>query len=429
MQTFTDFFSFSDPNIRYVVLGTMLLSASAAIVGSFIVLKKKALVADAVSHSVLPGVCAAFLFAASKNTTLMVAGAFITGWLSLVTIDYITSTSKIKKDAAIGLVLSVFFGAGIVLLTYIQQSGNAAQSGLDHFLFGNAAALIGGDLMVFSVISLILLTTVTVYFKAFTLIAFDETYALSLGYPVRKLDLLLTSLTVLAVVTGITAVGVVLMAAMLITPAAAARYWTDSIRKMVWIAAVFGAFSGLAGAYISYIAPAMPTGPWMVVVSSAIAFFSFFFAPRKGIFSKMHKQYKNRRIISDENTLKLFYHLGEQTNDFHAARNYEDLISTRAFNETDLKRSLRKLSSHNYLSQDSNRWTLTPKGLVKATRVVRLHRLWELYLTNYMNIESDHVHDDAETIEHIITPELEQQLERQLGYPQKDPHDTIIPKY
>lgn len=428
MQHFIDFFSFADPNVRYVVLGDVLLSASAAMVGAFILLQKKALVGDAVSHSVLPGICAAFLFSGSKNTALMLVGAFITGWLALVTIDYIAAKSKLKKDAAIGLVLSVFFGAGMVMMTYIQQSGNAAQSGLDHFIFGKAATLIGTDLVIFSVLAAMLLIAVGLFFKAFALVAFDRPYAEALGYPVRKLDLLLTSLTVLAVVTGITAVGVVLMAAMLVTPAAAARYWTDNIRRMVAIAVAFGVFAGLAGAYISYTAPAMPTGPWMVVVSSVIAFLSFFFAPKKGIVPKLYTQRKNQRIIAEENTLKMFYHLGEQNSHFNGWRDLTELTRTREVNETLLKTTLRRLVSRQLLETKGHQWALTDAGYRKAARVVRLHRLWELYLTQYMDIAADHVHDDAETIEHIITPELERELEHQLGYPDRDPHDTEIPK-
>ncbi|SKB46082.1 manganese/zinc/iron transport system permease protein [Parapedobacter luteus] len=428
MQDITDFFSFSDPNVRYVVLGNILLSASAAMVGAFILLQKKALVGDAVSHAVLPGVCAAFLFSGSKNTALMLVGAFATGWLALITIDYIAAKSKIKKDAAIGLVLSVFFGAGMVMMTYIQQSGNAAQSGLDHFIFGNAATLVGTDLLVFSVLAAVLLLVVGIFFKAFALVAFDRPYAEALGYPVRRLDLLLTSLTVLAVVTGITAVGVVLMAAMLVTPAAAARYWTDNIRRMVGISVAFGVFAGFAGAYISYVAPAMPTGPWMVVVSSAIAFFSFFFAPRKGIVPRLYTQHKNRQVITEENTLKMFYHLGERNSHFDGQRSLEELASTREVNKTLLKTALRRLVAKGLLVVRANQWALTAAGYQKAMRVVRLHRLWELYLTKYMDIASDHVHDDAETIEHILTPELERELEHQLGYPDKDPHDTKIPK-
>ncbi|SEK79456.1 metal ABC transporter permease [Parapedobacter koreensis] len=428
MQNLIDFISFSDPNVRYVVLGNVLLAASAAMVGAFILLQKKALVGDAVSHAVLPGVCAAFLFSGSKNTALMLIGAFVSGWLALITIDYIAAKSKIKKDAAIGLVLSVFFGTGMVMMTYIQQSGNAAQSGLDHFIFGNAATLVGADLVVFSILAAVLLLAVGVFFKAFALVAFDKPYAEALGYPVRRLDLLLTSLTVLAVVTGITAVGVVLMAAMLVTPAAAARYWTDNIRRMVGIAVAFGVFAGLSGAYISYVAPAMPTGPWMVVVSSAIAFFSFFFAPRKGIVPRMYMQRKNQRVIVEENTLKMFYHLGERNSHFDGMRSLDELASTREVNKALLKTALRRLVAKGLLASRDGQWALTDAGHQKAMRVVRLHRLWELYLTKYMDIASDHVHDDAETIEHILTPELERELEHQLGYPDKDPHDTEIPK-
>src|SRR5690606_18584137 len=250
----------------------------------------------------------------------------------------------------------------------------------------------------------------------------------ALGYPVRKLDLLLTSLTVLAVVTGITSVGVVLMAAMLVTPGAAARYWTNNIRRMVAIAAAFGVFAGLAGAYISYIAPDMPTGPWMVVISSLIAFISFFFAPKKGIIPKLYAQRKNQRIIAEENTLKMFYHLGEPDHRFKEKRNLSELIQTRQVNEPLLKAALRRLANKQLLIVHGQQWALTDIGYQKAARVVRLHRLWELYLTRYMDIASDHVHDDAETIEHILTPELERELEHQLGYPDKDPHDTEIPK-
>lgn len=427
MKTLIEFFSFSDINVLYVVLGAMLLAASAAVVGSFTLMKKKALVGDAIAHSVLPGICAAFLFAGSKNTVLMVLGAFATGWLSLLAIDYITAKSKLKKDAAIGLVLSVFFGIGVVMLTFIQRSGNAAQSGLEHFLFGNAAALIGQDLAVFGILAIIIVGAVALFFNSFTLIAFNAEYAEVLGLPVRRLELLLTSLTVLAVVTGITAVGVVLMAAMLITPAAAARYWTDRIRTMVWIAAAFGAFSGLMGAFISFLAPAMPTGPWMVVVSSIIAFFSFFCAPRKGILQRARRQRKNRRLIAKENTLKLFYQLGERTDGFFNPRTFDELRLAREIGDVALRLALRQLTQSRLLARQNESWALTEAGLTEAARVVRLHRLWELYLTKRMNIATDHVHDDAEAMEHVITPELERELERELGFPSKDPHDSPIP--
>lgn len=428
MDDLVTFFSFSDPNIRYVVFGSILLAASSAIVGCFTLLKKKALVGDAVAHSVLPGVCAAFLFTGTKNISFLICGAFFTGWMSLLLIDYIVAHSKIKKDTAIGLVLSVFFGVGIVLLTFIQQSGNSSQSGLDSFIFGKAAALVGTDLVTFGVIAIILLVIVSVFFKELTLVAFDENFAKSLGFPVKSLDMLLTTLTVLAVVTGITAVGVVLMAAMLITPGAAARYWTDNIRKMVIIAAIFGALSGILGAYISYVAPSMPTGPWMVVTSSFIAVISFFCAPKKGIFAKWVRNNVNKTTMRDENTLKAFYHLGERDENFELPRSMATLADKQRIGEKQLKKSLISLCSKGLIKETAEKWILTKTGVQDAARIIKLHRLWELYLTNYMHIAPDHVHDDAETIEHIITPEIENELEHLLGYPSDDPHKQKIPR-
>jgi manganese/zinc/iron transport system permease protein len=427
MENLIEFLSLSDANVRYVVLGSMLLAASSAIVGTFTLLKKKALVGDAVAHSVLPGVCLAFILSGVKNPIYLIVGAFLTGWLSLVLIDLITSKSKIKEDTAIGLILSVFFGIGILMLTVIQKSGNAAQSGLDHFLFGQAASLIGKDLVVFGSIAVIMIAGVWLFFKEFSLIAFDVNFAHSIGFPVRGLELVLTTLTVLAVVTGIQAIGVVLMAAMLITPAAAARFWTDKLKVMIWLAAGLGAFSGLVGAYISYIAPAMPTGPWIVMIVSIIAVLSFFLAPKKGILFRVITQRKFQIQMLEENILKLFYQLGEAQDNYYQSRTIDEIVARRPFQVSKLKRGLKNLYRQGFLKQSPTGWAYTQAGKAKGQRVTKLHRLWELYLTEYLRIAPDHVHEDAETIEHIITPELERRLEEQLKYPKLDPHQSEIP--
>lgn len=427
MQDLITFFSFSDPNIRYVVLGSVLLSISSALVGCFTLLKKKALVGDAVAHAVLPGICLSFILSGTKNPVYLITGAFITGWLSLILIDVITNKSKLKEDTAIGLVLSVFFGLGILLLTMIQHSGNAAQTGLDSFLFGKAAALVGYDLMVFSVISFLLLVGVMVFYKEFALISFDENFANSIGFPVRRLELALTTLTVMAVVTGIQAVGVVLMAAMLITPAAAARFWTNRLSIMLTLAAAMGAFSGISGAYISYVAPAMPTGPWIVMVVSILALVSFFIAPEKGILYKLIRQSNIRKRILLENILKLFYQLGELDQDIFKNRSTEELLQKRPFKIPALHKGLKVLTRQGFLARNGQMWQLTNEGENKGRRIVKLHRLWEVYLTEYLRIAPDHVHEDADNIEHILTPELERRLENLLNYPESDPHHSAIP--
>lgn len=427
MKTLFEFLSFEDPNIRFVVLGAVLLTSSSAIVGSFTFLNKKSLIGDAIAHAVLPGVCLGFLLSGTKNPVFLVAGAFTTGSLSILVVNYITSKTRIKEDTAIGLVLSVFFGVGIFLLTIIQKSGNAAQSGLDSFLFGKAAALVAEDLVVFGTVAVLLLLCVFLLFKEFTLLAFDKNFAIAMGLPVRGIEMVLTSLIVLAVVIGIQAVGVVLMAAILITPAAAARFWTDKIKVMIILAAAFGALSGITGAYISFVAPAMPTGPWIVIVISTIAFISFFFAPKRGIINRYIRQTIIRRTINDENILKAFYQLGEAQSDFMVQRQASEIIKKRKMSAPAMKKILDRLEGQGYLRHVDSRWELTEEGRVRAERVVRLHRLWELYLTTKLHLAPDHVHDDAETIEHLLTPELEAELERVLNYPKVDPHSAAIP--
>lgn len=313
------------------------------------------------------------------------------------------------------------------MLTRIQHSGNAAQSGLDSFLFGNAAALIGSDLLVFATVSASLLFLIGLLFKEMKILAFDPEYAKVIGLPVKGLELVLTSLTVLAVVTGIQAVGVVLMAAMLITPAAAARFWTQDTFKLVVIAGFLGAFSGLAGAFVSYTAPSMPTGPWIVMIISIIALVSFFIAPKRGIFARNLHQRSLRHLIMDENLLKELYHIGEKDQSPFMERTIAAFMHERFFPEGQLKSGLRRLKRQGLLVSNDGRWKFTQTGYEKGQRMVKLHRLWELYLSEYLKIAPDHVHEDAETIEHVITPELEARLEKMLSFPEKDPHQSQIP--
>lgn len=254
-----EFLSFNDPGTQIVTIGTVLLGIVASFIGCFTFLQKRALVGDAISHSVLPGICLAFIISGTKNPYYLLIGAFISGWLSVLLSDWITRSSKIKADTAIAIVLSFFFAIGMMLLSIIQHSGNVNQAGLHHFLFGKAAAIIKEDVIMFLWVAAVAFVIIMVYFRAFKLYIFDIEFARSIGLPVKWLDFLLTTLTVLAIALGIRAVGVVMMAALLIGPAAAARFWTGNFKKMLLIAAVVGGSSGFFGAMISYLRPQMPT--------------------------------------------------------------------------------------------------------------------------------------------------------------------------
>lgn len=416
-----------DPNALMVLLGTVLLSTGAAVVGNFTFLRKRALVGDTVAHAVLPGICIAFMLSGTKNPIWLMLGAVIAGWMGLLFMDLIIRKSKLKADTATGLVLSVFFGLGIFLLTTIQHSGNASQSGLDKFLFGNAASMMEQDVYVFGGTAIILLMIVALLFRPFKIVAFNPEYAASIGMPVWLYEFILSSLTVLAVASGIQAVGVVLMAALLITPAAAGRYWTDSLPKMMAISVLFAVLSAIGGTWVSFVFPSMPTGPWIIMFLSILAIVSVLVSPQQGVIARNRQRRKNEAKILRENALKAFYYLGNKNEDYRKARSFEEIRMDRGLSSSELKVALRRLVRESKLAKNGESWSLTEEGLKESFRIVRLHRLWELFLNKRLHLRADHVHDGAEAMEHVITPEIEALLEEELGNPRKDPHQSEIP--
>lgn len=237
----------------------------------------------------------------------------------------------------------------------------------------------------------------------------------------------MTTMLVLAVVVGIQAVGVVLMAAMLITPAAAARYWTDRLTVMLLLASIFGAVAGYGGAFVSYVAPRMPTGPWIVTAGTLIFLISLLAAPRRGVVARILRSRRNSRKTLEENILKTLYQLGEEQGGMFSIRTAADVASRRRIPTPQAVRGLGLLRRSGFIEQAQGGWKLTQEGEKQGRRVTRLHRLWEVYLTEQVSIAPDHVHDDAESIEHVLTPELELQLEALLNRPSSDPHQRAIP--
>jgi manganese/zinc/iron transport system permease protein len=414
MKTFLDFFTFSNPNVVYVVLGMIFINSSSALIGTFAFLRKRSLIGDAIAHSLLPGICIGFLFAGEKNVLALLTGAVISGWMSIFLVDYIVNHSRIKQDTAIGIVLSFFFALGIVLLTFIQNTGNGNQAGLDHFLFGQAAAITRSEVVLFAIIFVIIAVSVILFYRSFILISFNPDHAISIGLPVRFFEFVLTTLTVLAIAVGIQALGVILMSALIITPAAAARLWTHNLKKLLVIAMVFSVFSGISGAYVSYARAGMPTGPWVIVMLSFIVVMSICFAPGRGIFSRYLVRMRNAKKITDENILKTLYTITEKNPGIRSF-NIAGLTAQRSFDTDSLGLGLKRLVRKGYLSRIHHEFEFTEAGKTESRRIVRLHRLWEQYLLKRTSIDVDHVHSGAEMIEHIITPEIEKELERELG--------------
>lgn len=290
----------NDYTFQVVALGSVLLGILSGVMGTFAVLRKQSLLGDGISHAALPGVVLAFLFTGSKNTEILLLGALITGLLATLLILVIVKHSRIKFDSALAMMMSVFFGLGLVLLTYVQKRPDATQAGLKRFIYGQASTMLQRDVVLMCICGLFIIVVVVLFWKEFKLLTFNAEFAHSLGMPVEGLNLLLSFLVVITIIIGIQTVGVVLMSAMLIAPAVAARQWSDRLWVMVVLSACFGGISGLVGTAVSSLVSQMPTGPTIVVCITIIALFSLLFAPERGILHKMIRRSYHRKQIKIE---------------------------------------------------------------------------------------------------------------------------------
>jgi len=359
---------FSDYTLRTVALGAGVLGIVSGALGSSAVLRKQALLGDAVSHAALPGIAIAFILTGSKAPLVLVLGAAIAGWLATLLMISIVKTTRLKDDSVLGLLLSVFFGFGLVLLTFIQRTPNAAKAGLDKFLFGQAATLLASDVITMSLLGLIVLAFVTLLWKEFKLLSFDPAFGASLGFRMRFLDVALTTLIVVAIVVGLQTVGVVLMSAMFVAPASAARQWTDRLVGMIALAGLFGALAGVSGAVISSSTTHLPTGPTIVLCVSVLVFISLFFAPNRGLVWSWTRRQRNKRQLRIASVLGDLYTLSQQ----HSDPNHAHSISVlRAMNagRGGVKRSLDEMRRLGWVQQvKSHEYVLTPAGRAEAEK-------------------------------------------------------------
>src|SRR5690554_2745062 len=353
---------FSDYTLRTITLGTAVLGALTGMLGSFAVLRKQSLLGDAISHAALPGIALAFLFTGSKDTNILLIGALVSGLIGTFWIRGITSKTHLKSDTALGLILSVFFGFGILLLTFIQKQPNANQAGLDKYLFGQAATLMASDVWLMTIVTGVCLVILLLFWKEFKILLFDKDYALTLGFNTKIIDVLITSFIVLAIVLGLQTVGVVLMSAMLLAPAAAARQWTNSLGMMVILAAILGAFADIVGTGISATQNNLSTGPVIVLVASVFVLFSFVFSPKRGLLFKQVRLIQNRNDLELQKTLTFMYHIVEDHDDISHPHAIRILNNFRGYS----KKGLRKLIDKNYVVVKGEMWSLTPKGFEVA---------------------------------------------------------------
>ena len=410
MFDFLSVLHLEDATVRMVLFGSLLIGATGGALGSFAVLRGRSLMGDALAHAALPGVALAFLWTGSKSLPVLITGATCTGIIGVLLIQFITSRTRIKADAAIGIVLTVFFGVGIVLLTHIQRSLVGNQAGLDKFLFGQAASMVEDDVRVMLVMSLFIFVVVLILYKEFKALIFDPNFLQSLGYSLQKVDLALMGLIVLTVMVGLQAVGVVLIAAMLITPAVAARFWTERLHVMVALAAVIGGVSGATGTFLSAQAPRVPTGPVMVLVATGLFIVSALFAPRRGVLARWLRQRANVLRERRHHLLRALIELAERAGKA-GPFSTQELMDELGWERRRVKREAKRLRRLDMVTLAHHGVEATPAGLAEGTFVVKCHRLWEHYLVYRDILAADHVDRPADEVEHLLTPDILERLE------------------
>jgi manganese/zinc/iron transport system permease protein len=357
-----------DYTLRTVAMGSALLGVVTGVLGSFALLRRQSLLGDALSHAALPGICVAFLITRSKTPLVLILGAGVAAWIGALLISAVIRTTRIKTDAAMGVVLSVFFGAGLVLLTYIQRLPEAGKAGLDKFLFGQAAALVERDVVTMAVLGGFALAAVALFWKEFKLLTFDPGFAAALGFPVRALDAALTTLLVIAIVIGLQAVGVVLMSALVVAPAAAARQWTDRLGAMVVIAAAAGGISGGAGALVSSTTRNLPTGPTIAVLAILLVAVSMLFAPHRGLLVAWLRGRRTRRRMRSDVLLIDLYMLSLHHDEEHP--HPTAAIAAMRPGLPSVGPSLEELADRGLVVERPDGWVITADGRGQAKRLL-----------------------------------------------------------
>lgn len=356
----TDFFT--DYTLRTITLGTAILGAICGMLGSFAVLRKQSLLGDAISHAALPGIALSFLITGVKDANYILIGALISGLVGTFWIKGIVKRTRLKSDTALGLILSLFFGFGMLLLTFIQKMPNANQAGLDKYLFGQAATLMEEDVWVMASVTGVSLVVLLLFWKELKLLLFDADYTKTLGFNTRFLDILITTFIVLAIVLGLQTVGVVLMSAMLLAPAAAARQWTNSLGVMVVLAAIFGAFSGVFGTAISASQNNLSTGPVIVLVAACFVVVSFIFSPERGLLFREIRFRKSRRELHLKKTLTFMYRIARDHENISHPHSIRILNGFQGFTI----KTLAKLEEQQFIKIEGSQWAMTEKGYEEA---------------------------------------------------------------
>ncbi|MEO1258553.1 MAG: iron chelate uptake ABC transporter family permease subunit [Bacteroidota bacterium] len=407
----------TEPWALRALAASSMVGIMCGVLGCFIVLRNMALIGDALSHAILPGIVAAYVL--GLGTTLgFFGGAAIAGLLTAIAITWIQRNVKTKNDAAIGIIFTAMFSIGVIGISRISRQPGA-HIDLKDFLFGNVLGVGNEDLYLTLAIMVYVLISVAIFYRYLFITTFQPVIAETMGISSSTVHYFLMLLLSFAVVASLSTVGVILVVAMLVTPASTALLLTDRLHKVLMLAALFGLLSAVGGMVMAMLLE-MPPGPAMTVMATILYLIAVFLSPHKGLVFRFFQKRKLQRKIHLEDALKQSFRLQQREQ-----LTMDNLLQYLGFNKKILLQQLAILRSRGWM--DKHSLTLTEKGRDEARQLVRAHRLWETYLTNKVGLSAEQIHEDAEKYEHLLTDEILDEVDKTLGYPTTDPHGSPIP--
>jgi ABC-type Mn2+/Zn2+ transport system permease subunit/Mn-dependent DtxR family transcriptional regulator len=411
--------TFSQPWAMRALLASAMVGVMCGILGCFIVLRNMALIGDALSHAILPGIVAAFMIF-GYSTLGFFAGSVIAGLLAAVFITWIQQKVATKNDAAIGIVFTAMFSAGVIGISWISKE-QGVHLDLKDFLFGNVLGVSDEDLYLTMGITIYVIISVILFYRYLFISTFQPVIARTMGISTRLIHYFIMLLLSFSVVASLRSVGVILVVAMLITPASTALLISNRLKQVVAIAAMIGLLSAATGLILAIVFDTTP-GPAMAIVATVIYLLTALFSPDKGLIFKQFRAKELKLRIRMEDILKQAFSLQK-----NGSLNISQLLARMDIDKSQLKKLLRILTKKGLVSVNDQSISLSETGLAEATRLIRAHRLWETYLVDQIGLKEEQIHEEAEKYEHLLTDEILDEVDKELGYPTRDPHGSPIP--
>jgi len=401
------------------LIASSLVGIMCGMIGTFIVLRNMSLIGDALSHAILPGIVVAFLIT-GYSTIGFFLGSVIAGLFTAFIITWIQHNVKTKNDASIGIVFTAMFSIGVIGISSLNRE-EGVHLDLKDFLFGTVMGISNEDIILTAVVCLYTIISIIVFYRYLFISTFQPTIAATMGISVKMIHYFLMLLLSFAVVSALRTVGVILVVAMLITPPATALLLSDKLKSVIALSALIGLVSAIIGLIIAILFD-MPPGPAMCLVATFMYFLAGIFAPKKGLLTKFLNSQKQKKQIVIDHILR------QVVKPENKAISITSLSQKLDVSLWKLKSAINKLVNDGILSSQNNQVALTAKGNMKAEKLVRAHRLWETYLVDEIGLDDGQIHNEADKLEHYLTEEMLDEVDKKLGYPNTDPHGSPIPK-